>query len=213
MQLPSTSSSPAVAKRHPRGCFPGTINISSLPYRTMPWRNFLADAKPTSGFSPNVRTAENEGELFRRSFRDRRSRDGNNFAWGGVKRMQKQSVGNFSADEKFLPRKLRHGFCQSSSYSRRPFVHAYRPGCGYKLGFMREIKCALLSKRRRLYRDRGPRYSSGMYGCVDPYRRFPVYVYHVRVCTRRWKAFTLEYVVYDEPFVIRIDWLSSSENE
>lgn len=33
-------------------------------------------------------------------------------------------------------------------------------GCGYKLGFMREIKCALLSKRRRFYTDRGPRYFS-----------------------------------------------------
>lgn len=44
-------------------------------------------------------------------------------------------------------------------------------GCGYKLGFMREIKCALLSKRRRLYRDRGPRYS--LTACVCTYDPSP----------------------------------------
>lgn len=57
----------------------------------------------------------------------------------------------------------------SLSRSERLFLLVRTPmasGCGYKLGFMREIKCALLSKRRRFYRDRGPRYFSTTSICV-----------------------------------------------
>lgn len=101
-------------------------------------------------------------------------------------------------DEELLLWKLRHCLCQNSSYSRWLFVHAYRLGCGYKLGFMREIKCALLSKRRRLYRDRGPRCFSSTHVHVHTYILY-TYTSVGSLCISEGKPFTLEYILFDEP--------------
>lgn len=101
---------------------------------------------------------------------------------------------------------------------RHTYVHARRLGCGYKLGFMREIKCALLSKRRRLYGDRIPRYSPivctyillpiSMHVCTFGQAEKNVHVFvltrirssyvYWMVGLRNGKTFTLEYDDHEE---------------